>query len=286
MSVITLEEKVEAPVSPPSPVVSHGARGRSRALALLTAVLWGLVGFAVLVGIWTWAASTEPNFPTPSEAYSAFTDMVSDPFYDNGPDDKGVGLLLQATLTMVFKGFLLASLVAVPLGLVMGTSRRVWEAVNPVVQVLKPVSPLAWFPLFLVLFKDVPKASVWVIFLIAMWPIVLNTAAGAAAVPSDQRDVAKVFRFSRLAYLRHVVVPHTLPQAVTGMRISMGLCWMVIVAVEMLGGNNGIGRAVWDFYNGLRYDQMVAAIFIIGLTGLILDLLLMRLSKAVALEEV
>jgi len=240
----------EAAASPAPSVPA--APGRNRFVSLLTAALWGVVGFAVVVGLWAWAASKEPNFPTPSEGYRAFTDMVSDPFYENGPDDKGVGLLLQASLTKVFKGFLLATLVAVPLGLLMGTSQRIWQAANPVVQVLKPVSPLAWFPLFLVLFKDVPKSSVWVIFLIAMWPIVLNTAAGAAAVPNDQRDVAKVFRFSKLSYLRHVVVPHTLPQAVTGMRISMGICWMVIVAVEMLGGENGIGRAVWDWYNGLR----------------------------------
>jgi nitrate/nitrite transport system permease protein len=155
------------------------------------------------------------------------------------------------------------------------------------IQVLRPVSPLAWFPIWLVIFKDAGRAAVWVIFITSLWPTVLNTAAGAAAVPSDQRAVARVFKFGKLAYLRHVLVPNTLPAIVTGMRVSMGIAWMVIVAVEMLasGGGTGIGSYVWEQYNALNLAAMVAAIVLIGITGFLLDLIFLRLGKAVAIEE-
>jgi len=178
-------------------------------------------------------------------------------------------------------------LVGVPLGFAIGASRRAWQACNPVIQVLRPVSPLAWFPIWLIVFQDSGRAAVWVIFITSLWPTVLNTAAGAAAVPNDQRAVARVFQFGRLAYLRHVLVPNTMPSIVTGMRVSMGIAWMVIVAVEMLasGGGTGIGSYVWEQYNALNLAGVTAAIVLIGLTGFLLDLVFMRLGRAVAIEE-
>ena len=152
-------------------------------------------------------------------------------------------------------------------------------------QVLRPVSPLAWFPILAFALNDTEVAGVWTVFVIALWPTVLNTAAGAAAVPADQRDVAKVFRFGRLAYLRHVLFPHVLPYTVTGLRLSMGMGWIVIVAIEMLGGASGIGRQIWTWYNALNLDKVAAGIVIVGLVGLVLDLLLLRLAKAVAIED-
>jgi nitrate/nitrite transport system permease protein len=169
------------------------------------------------------------------------------------------------------KGFGLAALVGIPLGLAAGGSRRLWQAVNPMVQLLKPVSPLAWFPIGLVAFKDSPNAATFVVFVTALWPIVLNTAVGASSVPADHRNVARVFRFGRLPYLRQVVIPHTMPSIITGLRVSMGIAWMVIVAAEMLSGASGIGFFVWNSYNGGNLAAVMAAIVLIGIVGVILD---------------
>jgi nitrate/nitrite transport system permease protein len=274
------------PPSPdPAPLPRHARWGRLR--RVVATIAWALVGFAVALAIWAFGAAKVPELPSPSEAFSTLRQLLADPFYDNGPNDQGIGLRLIESLRRVFLGFGLATLVGVPLGLAMGASRRVFQAANPVIQVLRPVSPLAWFPIWLVVFKDSGNAAVWVIFMTSIWPTVLNTAAGAAAVPNDQRDVARVFRFGRLAYLRHVLVPNTLPSTVTGMRVSMGIAWMVIVAVEMLaGGGKGIGSYVWEQYNALKLAEMVAAIIIIGVVGFVLDAAFLRLGRAVAIEEV
>jgi nitrate/nitrite transport system permease protein len=148
------------------------------------------------------------------------------------------------------------------------------------------VSPLAWFPIWLVIFSDSGRAAIWVIFITSLWPTVLSTAAAAAAIPSDQRAVARVFRFGKVAYLRHVLIPNSLPSIVTGMRVSMGIAWMVIVAVEMLAsGGVGIGAYVWEQYNALNLTSMIAAIVLIGIVGFVLDLVFLRLARAVAIEE-
>ena len=246
---------------------------------------WALVGMAAFVALWALAASRNAKLPTPGDTFTVLQDMLSDPFYDNGPDDKGVGVLVWLTLQRVFKGWALATLVGVPLGLVIGSSRRAWQAINPIVQVLRPVSPLAWFPILAFALGESEIAAVWTVFVIALWPTVLNTASGAAAVPTDQRDVARVFRFGRLAYLRHVLFPHVLPYTVTGLRLSMGIGWIVIVAIEMLGGTSGIGRQIWTWYNALNLDKVAAGIVIIGAVGLVLDLVLLRLARAVAIDE-
>lgn len=247
---------------------------------------WALVGFVVAGALWQLGASRVPQLATPGETFGKLRELLAEPFYDNGPNDKGIGLHLYGSLQRVAFGFGLAMLVGVPLGFAIGASRRLWQAANPVIQVLRPVSPLAWFPIWLMSFRDAGRAAIWVIFITALWPAVLNTAAGVAAVPNDQRDVAKVFRFGRLAYLRHVLIPNTLPSVVTGMRVSMGIAWMVIVAVEMLSsGGAGIGRYVWEQYNALKFPAMTAAIVLIGAVGFVLDLAFLRLGRAVAIEE-
>jgi nitrate/nitrite transport system permease protein len=268
----------------PEPPALRAEGSRLRATA--ASVLWGVLGIAVAVAVWAVAAAQVPELPAPSETLTVMREMIADPFYDNGPNDKGVGILLWASLQRVGKGFLLATAVGVPVGLLIGADRRAWRAANPVIQLLRPVSPLAWFPIWLVAFKDSDQAAVWVIFITALWPTVINTAAGARGVPTDQRDVARVFRFGRIAYLRHVLVPNALPSIVTGMRLSMGIGWMVIVAVEMLSGSSGIGNATWQWYNGLDLPKVAAGIIFIGLLGLLLDLLFLRLARAVAIEEV
>jgi nitrate/nitrite transport system permease protein len=246
---------------------------------------WAMVGFAVLVGLWAAAASRVKGLPTPAATFTELRHLLAHPFINKGPSGKGIGLLILGSLQRVLTGFGIAAVVGVPLGIAMGASKRVWKAANPVIQLLRPVSPLAWFPIWLVAFKNAPHAAVWVIFITALWPIVLNTAAGAASIPKDQRNVAKVFRLKPFAYVRHVMLPHTLPSIVTGLRLSMGVAWMVIVAVEMLSGGVGIGDYVWVAYNALNLAKVISAIVLIGVVGLVLDAAFLRLGKLVSLEE-
>jgi nitrate/nitrite transport system permease protein len=262
---------------------SHRPAPAGRVRAALAGLGWAAVGAAVLVALWALVARSSPDLPTPAEGFAALRKLLRYPFYDLGPNDKGIGIQLGVSLVKVFTGFAMATVVGVPLGFLIGGSRRAWAAVNPIVQVLRPVSPLAWFPIGLVVLKDVGHAAVFVIFITSLWPTVINTAAGAASVPADQRNVARVFRFSRVAYVRHVVVPHSLPSIITGMRLSMGIAWMVIVAAEMLAGNTGIGYFVWNSYNGGSLANVIAAIVLIGAVGVALDTAFMRLGrKAVA----
>jgi nitrate/nitrite transport system permease protein len=251
----------------------------------LAPIGYGAAGFAVFVAFWAVVAAFSPDLPTPKEGFDALRTLLSSPFHDNGPNDKGIGIQLWTSLGRVFMGFGLAVLVAVPLGFLMGASKRIWQAANPVVQLLRPVSPLAWFPLGLVVFKAAPSAAVFVIFITSLWPTVINTAFGVASVPQDHKNVARVFKFSRVNYVRHVLAPYSLPSVLTGMRISMGIAWMVIVAVEMLSGGTGIGFFVWDAYNASNLSAVCAAIFLIGAVGVLLDLVFQRLLARVSYVE-
>jgi nitrate/nitrite transport system permease protein len=264
-----------------APVVPR-ANGVARAAA---SVAWALVGFAVLLALWQLAATTSDGVPTPADTFDELRAMLSDPLRDAGPNDKGIGILVKNSLVRVLAGFGIAVVIGTPLGLAMGSSKRVWQAANPVIQVLRPVSPLAWFPLWLYAMKEAGKAGVWVIFITAVWPIVLNAAAGAASVPKDQRNVARVFKLTRRAYVRHILLPHSLPSVITGMRLSMGTGWMVIVAVEMLSNQSGIGGYVWETYNSLNLARVAALVLVIGVVGLLLDLVFLRIGRAVAHQE-
>jgi nitrate/nitrite transport system permease protein len=265
---------------------TFAAPAGQRLRQIASSIGWALVGLGVLVGIWAFGSSRVQDLPSPAETLSQMRELLSSPFHDNGPDDKGILLRLLISLQTVAFGFGLAAMVGIPMGLFIGASRRAWKAANPVIQLLRPVSPLAWFPVWLLVFKDAPQAAKWVIFMTALWPIIINTAAGASSIPADHRNVAKVFKFNKLSYVRHVMLPHTLPSIVTGMRLSMGVAWMVIVAVEMLSTSSGIGGYVWNAYNGSNIGNMLCAIILIGACGLLLDLLFLRISKSVALEEV
>ncbi|MEO6714936.1 MAG: nitrate ABC transporter permease [Mycobacteriales bacterium] len=257
-----------------------------RARAFGEAVALGLCG-ALLLGIaWQIIAMRAADVPTPVESLRALQSLLANPFYDNGPNDKGIGLQLRFSLQRVFTGFALAALVGVPAGFLIGSSKRAWQAFNPIVQLLRPVSPLAWFPIWLVAFQNGSRAAVFVIFITALWPTLLNSATGAHSVPRDQRNVARVFKFGRFAYLRHVLLPHSMSATVTGMRLSMGLAWVVIVAVEMLSSTPGVGSFVWIAYNAGDLPQVAAGILVIGLVGLVLDLAFLKLQKAVTIAEV
>lgn len=262
-------------LAPPDPggVSGEPPRQPSRLRDRLTACAFGLLGVAVFVALWELVSARNSDVPGPLDAWEQLRMLLGDGFVSDSPNGKGILLRLGTSLGLTLKGFGFAAAVGIPLGLLAGANRRAWQAVTPLVQILKPVSPLAWFPIGLVAFKDAPKASVFVIFVTALWPIVLNTAVGAASVPVDQRNVARVFRFGRTAYVKQVVVPHTVPSIITGLRLSMGIAWMVVVAVEMLSGNAGIGNFVWESYNGGNLAAVMAAIVVIGVVGVVLDCL-------------
>ncbi|HET6665410.1 MAG TPA: nitrate ABC transporter permease, partial [Acidimicrobiales bacterium] len=287
-----------APAPPPAvaaPPVGEPAtappvlRGPSRLRGILAGASYAALGFAGLFAIWSALSAWKPAIPSPGVTFQQFRELLADPFRDGAGNDKGIFIQLRGSLGRVARGFGLAALVGIPFGLLIGAWKPAWRAANPVIQLLRPVSPLAWYPIWLTVFAGggggaVAPAAVWTIFITALWPVVINTAAGAASVPVDQRNVSQVFRFGRLAYLRHVLVPHTLPSIVTGLRLSMGIAWMVIVAVEMLSGGVGIGFFVWDSYNAFNLAKVISAIAIIGAVGLVLDAAFLRLGRAVQHE--
>jgi nitrate/nitrite transport system permease protein len=263
--------------TPPALVVP--SRWRRRAAA----VGWGVVGLVGFGLLWQ-LVSLRTELPGPVETLEVLGELLRDAFNPEGPAGKGVGLQMWDSLRKVLEGFLIAAVVGVPIGFAIGTSRRLHQAVNPVIQLLRPVSPLAWFPIWLTVMVKSDPASIGVIFITAVWPVILNTAAGAASVPSYQRNVARVFRFSKWTELREIVVPHALPQVITGLRLSMGIAWMVIVAAEMLSAASGIGFYIWQSYNGQGLTYVMASIILIGVVGLTMDLGFQALGRKVAHE--
>jgi nitrate/nitrite transport system permease protein len=219
--------------------------------------------------------------PTASETIKEFWWWVTNPFYRNGPNDLGIGWNLLISLRRVAIGYTAASLVAVPLGILIGISPVAMKAFNPYIQLLKPVSPLAWLPLGLYLLRDSEKTGVFIIFISSIWPTLINTTFGVANVDQDYLDVSKTLGASRLRTIWKVIIPAALPNIISGLRISMGIAWLVIVAAEMLLGT-GIGYFIWNEWNNLSIPNILVAIFIIGLTGLLLDSLFAALEKFVA----
>jgi nitrate/nitrite transport system permease protein len=225
------------------------------------------------------------GFPPPAEFARTAWKHLSDPFYDNGPNDKGIAIQLGHSLARVGLGFLLACLVAVPAGFAIGMSPLLRRALDPYIQVLKPISPLAWMPLALYTIKDSSASGIFVIFICSIWPMLINTAFGVAAVRRDWLNVAATLEVSPLRKAFLVILPAAAPTIVTGMRISMGIAWLVIVAAEMLVGGTGIGYFVWNEWNNLSLSNVIFAITLIGVVGMLLDLLFARLQKAVTYVE-
>jgi nitrate/nitrite transport system permease protein len=206
---------------------------------------------------------------------------LAHPFYDNGPNDKGIGIQLAHSLARVGLGFGLAALVAIPLGFLIGMSPLVYRALDPFIQVLKPISPLAWMPLALYTIKDSNISGVFVIFICSIWPMLLNTAFGVAGVRREWLNVAKTLEVRPMRKAFEVILPAAAPTILTGMRISMGIAWLVIVAAEMLVGGTGIGYFVWNEWNNLSLTNVIFAILVIGLVGMALDAVFARAQKAV-----
>ena len=241
-------------------------------LAFAKALIYTLVGFSLITSVWyVVSLLTEGGLPTPFATSLVFWELIKDPFYDYGPNDKGIALQLGSSLLRVSAGFLLGSLFAIPVGVLMGANAFCKNIFYPIVQILKPVSPLAWFPIGLVAFESASMATIFIIFITSLWPTLINTAFGVASIPDDHKNVAKAFGFSKWKYLTKVLIPYSLPHIITGLRLSIGVAWLVIVAGEMLSGGIGIGFFVWDSWNALSLEKVISAILIIGLVGLLLD---------------
>ena len=257
---------------------------RDRARALLISLLLG----AIFVGAWQATVVRQPKgkgLPGPAAVAVEAWEMVRHPFYDNGPNDKGIGLQLGASLGRLMAGYVAGSAVAIMLGVTLGLSPVLYRAVNPYIQVLKPVSPLAWMPLFLYTLKDSGQSAILVIFMSSLWPTLANTAFGVASIKRDYLNVAAILQLSWLRRLITVVLPAAAPAIVAGLRISIGSAWIAIVAAEMLIGGTGIGYFLWNEWNNLQLTSVIFAILAIGLIGVLLDAGLGRLSRALAYSE-
>jgi nitrate/nitrite transport system permease protein len=230
------------------------------------------IGLTIFCGFWSLLSFyTKEALPGPTATLKVLYEMLSDPFYDYGPNDKGIALQLWVSIKTVLSGFALGSLVAIPFGILIGANAFFKKIFYPIVQFLKPVSPLAWFPIGLVVFKDTGIATIFIVFITSLWSTLINTSFGVSTIPQDHKNVAKAFGFSKWRYLTKVVIPYTLPHIITGLRLSISVAWLVIVAGEMLSGGAGIGFFVWDSWNALSLEKVISAIIIIGFVGIIFD---------------
>ncbi|WP_198086345.1 nitrate ABC transporter permease [Variovorax sp. E3] len=250
-------------------------------------VLPPLAGFGLLLLIWEIVAmKSTTGFPTPAATWQQALTVFSDPFYSKGPNDQGVGWNVLSSLQRVALGFGLAALVGIPAGFAIGRFEFLARMFNPLISLLRPVSPLAWLPIGLLVFKGANPAAIWTIFICSIWPMVINTAVGVQRVPSDYMNVAKVLNLSEWKILTKILFPAVLPYMLTGVRLAVGTAWLVIVAAEMLTGGVGIGFWVWDEWNNLNVANIIIAIFVIGIVGLVLEFALIKLATAFTFEEV
>ena len=231
------------------------------------------------------ATQGKSAMPGPLDVGGKLWEHLKRPFYDNGPNDKGLGIQLAFSIARVTGGYLLAVLFAIPIGFLIGMSPLMNKALDPFIQVLKPISPLAWMPLALYTIKDSSLSSIFVIFICSIWPMLINTAFGVAAVRKEWLNVARTLEVGTLRRAFTIILPAAAPTILTGMRISIGIAWLVIVAAEMLVGGTGIGYFVWNEWNNLSITNVINAILLIGLVGMVLDQLLARATKLVTFPE-
>lgn len=239
-------------------------------IALAHRLVPPVVGLALFVALWAVVAS-QSGLPGPLQTWESAVQVFSDPFYRKGPNDQGIGWNVLKSLERVALGFGLAALVGIPLGFLIGHFATLNRMMAPVIAVLRPVSPLAWLPIGLYIFKEAQPAAIWVIFISSLWPMVLNTAAGVAQVPADYLNVARVLSLSPWKLFSRILFPAVLPYVLTGVRLSIGVAWLVIVAAEMLTGGVGLGFWVWDEWNNLNVEHIIIAIFVVGVVGLLLE---------------
>ena len=289
MHVRSTEAPEVAVISPP-PLAPHlvpkvdlaaaqNRRAKTNRDALLRHVLPPILGLTAFLAVWAFVAQVSPNLPGPAKTWHSAVQLFANPFYDHGPNDKGIGWNILGSLKRVGLGFGMAALVGIPLGFMIGRFAFLNRMTAPIVSLLRPVSPLAWLPIGLLVFKESQPAAIWVIFISSIWPMIINTAVGVSKVPQDYMNVARVLNLSEWKIFTRILFPAVLPYMMTGIRLSIGVAWLVIVAAEMLTGGVGIGFWVWDEWNNLNVAHIIIAIFIVGIVGLLLEQLLLLAAK-------
>jgi len=277
-------------ISPKSPVNLVGEWLQSQAKYLFPP----LIATIALLSIWqVLCAGEAPPLPPPTKVVSEAWNLISDPFFDNGGTDKGLGRHIFESLKRVGIGYSGSVLFGISGGILIGTNIVMYRAFDPIFQVLRTVPPLAWLPISSAVFESMKGSSVlkflgtdavelsaiFVIFITSVWPVLMNTAVGVQQVPQDYRNVARVLRLSRMEYFFTILIPSAAPYIFTGLRIAIGLSWLAIVAAEMLKGGVGIGFFIWDSYNSGKYSEMIVALFYVGFVGLLLDKVVYYISK-------
>jgi nitrate/nitrite transport system permease protein len=287
-NTLTITDPAEA-IIPAAETKSQTANpSRSKSIGInivskLKTIGLSCIGIGLFIGFWSLISFyTKYELPGPVATLKVLWEMIKDPFYDYGPNDRGIGLQLFSSIKTVFSGFLLGSIIAIPIGILMGASSIYKQIFYPIVQLLKPVSPLAWFPIGLVVFKDTGMATIFIVFITSLWSTLINTAFGVGSIPKDHKNVAKAFGFSKWRYLTKILFPYSLPHIITGLRLSISVAWLVIVAGEMLSGGAGIGFFVWDSWNALSLEKVISAIIIIGIVGLLFDKIFTFIEKKVS----
>lgn len=290
-NVIALTEPVSAEIVPIAPVTQNAARpvraAKTAYLARLRVVMHrvlqkaipALLGAIVVIALWQIAALSSKGFPTPLKTWEAAKVIFADPFYIAGPNDMGIGWNVLASLKRVAMGFGLAALIGIPAGFLIGRFSFIASMLNPIISLLRPVSPLAWLPIGLLLFQRAEPASAWTIFICSIWPMILNTAEGVMRIPQDYLNVARVLKLSEFTVMRKILFPAVLPYILTGVRLSIGIAWLVIVAAEMLTGGVGIGFWIWNEWNNLNVENIIIAILLIGVVGMVLEQGLMAIAR-------
>lgn len=277
--------KVEEVTSKPSLAIEKTPSQLSiNAKAFFQWLLPPVIGLLFLIAIWSLISYQSEGLPGPLKTWQSAIELFANPFYVNGPNDQGIGWNILNSLKRVGIGFGMAALVGIPLGFMIGRFKFLNNMTAPVISLLRPVSPLAWLPIGLLVFKAANPAAIWVIFISAIWPMIINTAVGVSRVPQDYMNVAKVLNLSEWKIVTKILFPSVLPYMMTGIRLSIGTAWLVIVAAEMLTGGVGIGFWVWDEWNNLNVEHIIIAIFVVGIIGLLLEQALILLAKRFTYE--
>lgn len=283
---------LNTPATPLPPTSPSAAPEQAQSVPIDWRELWlrvlpPVMGLALLVGLWALVSiSSGSAIPTPAQTFEQAVVLFSDPFYSKGPNDQGVGWNVLSSLQRVAMGFGLAAVVGIPAGFMIGRFTFLSRMLNPLISLLRPVSPLAWLPIGLLVFKGANPAAIWTIFICSIWPMIINTAVGVQRVPQDYMNVARVLALSEWKIITKILFPSVLPYMLTGVRLAVGTAWLVIVAAEMLTGGVGIGFWVWDEWNNLNVRNIIIAIFVIGIVGLVLEMALIKLATAFTFEEV
>jgi nitrate/nitrite transport system permease protein len=273
------------PIAPTPSVAEKPLYVRTRAPEWLVRVFAMAVGLALFVGLWSIISKTGGRLPDPTSTFHSAVQVFSDPFYRKGPNDQGIGWNILNSLGRVGIGFGLAALIGIPLGFMLGRFRFLSDMCAPVISLLRPVSPLAWLPIGLLVFKAANPAAIYVIFISSIWPMIINTAVGVRQVPQDYMNVARVLKLSEWKIFTKILFPSVLPFMLTGVRLAIGVAWLVIVAAEMLTGGVGIGFWVWDEWNNLNVQHIIIAIFTVGIVGLLLEQALLLTAKRFSYGE-